>query len=233
MKIKSFEDYIKVASQWESDYAGTELKVPSLAPHNPVKLVHYALGLATEAIELEQAIKRAKPRVEQLMELSDLIWFSGMAAAETGILPDLARVRKLPTTGLPAVYELCEDFASSIKAALVYGSPFRKAHNSLEYWKSIPAEIFVRVVAIGDAASPSKCIMSDNIAKLTARYGNKYAAAKAVARDEKAETKAVTASADEIKKLLDAEAESAKPAAKAPLLNELQRFQAALQKVNH
>ena len=119
--------------------------------------------------------------------MSDLCWFSALAAEELGHKPP--GITPYPPQGIQTVYELCELFASRIKAALVYGSPVKKSDPFVDYWKTIPAEIFERTVAIGNGHVPVDGILLVNITKLRARYGDKFSAHDALNRNEAAEVK--------------------------------------------
>jgi len=185
MKL-TYETYLPLAKVTEGTYP--DLTIKSLAPHNTARLLHMALGLTTEALELQSSLARNKAHQESLLEMSDLCWFSALAAEELGFKPN-GRT-PYPPQGVQSVYELCELFASRVKAALVYGTPVKKSDPFPDYWKTLPAEIFERTVAIGDGHMPTDGILQLNITKLRQRYGDKFSAHDALNRNEAAETKA-------------------------------------------
>ena len=186
----TYKEYLPLAKRTEGSYEKVLISAPGLVPYNQPRLVHMALGLATEAIELVSAVHDKKPLVEQLMELSDICWFSALACETVGIEPEANNT--YPEAGIYALADRCELFASRVKAGLVYGSPAKASDSSPDAWRKLPAEIFLRACAIGNANVEGKDdILKLNIAKLRARYPDKFTADKALIRNEVAETKAV------------------------------------------
>lgn len=208
MKL-TYDTYLPLAKVTEAPYA--TLNVPALAPHNATRLLHMALGLCTEALELQSSLARNKAHAESILEMSDLCWFSALAAEELGYKP--TGRTPYPPQGIQTVYELCELFASRVKAALVYGTAAKKSDPFPDYWKTLPAEIFERVTAIGDGHMPMDGILQVNITKLRQRYGDKFSAHDALHRNEVAEVETVVkrpnikvavASADDLSSIKDA-----------------------------
>lgn len=186
----NYKEYLPLAKRTEGTYDGILISAPGLVPYNQPRLVHMALGLATEAIELVSAVNNKKPLVEQLMELSDICWFSALACETVGIEPD--DVNPYPQAGVSLLVDRCELFASRVKAGLVYGSPAKASDSSPDAWRKLPAEIFLRACALGNAHVEGKAdILQLNIHKLRARYPDKFTAEAALVRNEVAETKAV------------------------------------------
>jgi hypothetical protein len=186
----NYSTYLPLAKRTEGFYEKVLISAPGLVPYNQPRLVHMALGLATEAIELVSAVHDKKPLVEQLMELSDICWFSALACETVGFAPD--DVNPYPGTGIYDLADRCELFASRVKAGIVYGSPAKASDSSPDAWRKLPAEIFLRACAIGNANVEGKDdILELNIAKLRARYPDKFTTEAALVRDEAAETKAV------------------------------------------
>lgn len=191
MNKLTYKTYLTLAKVTEGPY--DSFTVAGLKPYNAPRLLHMALGLATEALELQEAMNKKWPEHEQILELSDICWFSALACEELGVPPRDEDLRIYPPQGIQRVYDKCEEFASRIKAGLVYGSPAKKSDPHADYWKSIPAEIFGRTVAIGNNL-PSGCILTININKLRARFGDKFSAHDALNRDTVAEAKRAFAS---------------------------------------
>ncbi len=187
----TYKTYLPLAKVTEGPY--DTFVVSGLKPYNAARLLHMALGLATEALELQSSIARKLPVEESTLELSDICWFSALACEELGYAPDEAYQKLWQPQGIQKVYDKCEEFASRVKAGLVYGSPVKKSDPTPDYWKTIPAEIFGRTLAIGNNL-PSGCILTININKLRARYGEKFSAHDALNRDVVKEAKKAFAS---------------------------------------
>lgn len=176
----NYKTYLTLAKVTEGPYP--PFYVPGLKPHNAPRLLHMALGLATEALELSAALTKKLPVEEATLELSDICWFSALACEELDFPPRDEDLKLYPPQGIQCVYDKCEEFTSRVKAALVYGSAIKKTDPTPDYWKTIPAEIFGRTLAIGNNL-PSGCILTININKLRARFGDKFSAHDALNRD--------------------------------------------------
>lgn len=191
----NYNDYIKHVKGFESPAKGTII-IPGLQPFDGARLMHAALGLSTECLELSESIRNRRPIEEQLAELGDICWFSAVACDAIGALPNLAKIA--PLTGIHYLYNLCEGFASRIKAAAWYGSPV-KPDDTLDYWKKFPPRIFEVAVSIGNQHGH---VLEANVAKLTARNkGAQHNTAATINRDEKTEFRAV-ANVAEVKQAL-------------------------------
>ena len=196
-------DYIKLAKRTECAYDGVTVTCAALEPHNAARLVHMALGLATEALEFKASLDKNLPRHEQLMEMSDICWFATLAADELGTLPGEYVPGLYPQQGVLKVLDLCELFASRIKGALFYGNPSKPADPDPDYWKRVPAEILLRTYAIASAHLSGEDILDLNINKLRARYGEKFTAENAVNRVETLEAQAVLGDPDLLARALN------------------------------
>lgn len=203
-------DYIKLAKRTECDYKDVAITCPGLAPHNSLRLIHMALGLSTEALEFKASLDKNLPRHEQLMEMSDICWFAALAADELGTAPGEYVPGVYPQQGVQKVLDLCELFASRIKAGLCYGNPSKPADPDPDYWKRIPAEILLRTYAIASAHLSGEDILDVNIRKLMARYGEKFSAENAIVRHETVEAQAVLADPDLVARALSGRPQSFK-----------------------
>jgi NTP pyrophosphatase (non-canonical NTP hydrolase) len=181
-----YTDYIQAASSFEAADPQSAVQIPCLESYDALKLTHYALGLATEAVELLDAVK-TKPLVEQQLELSDILWFSALASNALGVEitdNEIANNRS-PKHGVAALANKCEEFASRIKAALIYGTPAKPRDKDEFAWAQLPKEIFLHACAIGDAFLGAGKLMDLNISKLSKRYPKGvFDAAAAVNRKE-------------------------------------------------
>ena len=213
----NLHEYIQLAKRTECDYKLSTIKCPSLEPHNAARLVHMALGLTTEALEFKASLDKNLPQHEQLMEMSDICWFSALACEELGTLPTVAQ-STYPQLGVQKVLDLCELFGSRVKAALVYGSPVKESDPYPEYWKRVPAEILQRTYAIASMHLSGEDILDLNITKLKARYGDKFTKAAALVRNENAEAKAVL-SVERLEERILAKRQPAMPKLSTLLLN--------------
>jgi hypothetical protein len=197
-------DYIKLAKRTECAYTGVTVTCAALEPYNAARLVHMALGLATEALEFKASLDKNLPRHEQLMEMSDICWFAALAAEELGTAPTEYVPGVYPQMGVQKVLDLCELFASRVKGALYYGNPAKPSDTDPEYWTRIPAEILLRTYAIASAHLSGEDILDLNINKLRARYGEKFSAENAVVRNEVIEAQVVIAGSDLVSRALAA-----------------------------
>lgn len=183
----TYQEYLAAAQSFEAAEPPSTVEIPALGNHNCTKLVHYALGIATEALELVCAVKAAKAFDEQRLELSDILWFSALACNELGVDISEQEIHnnKSPKNGVFLLADTCEHFASRIKAALIYGTPVKPSDPDEDYWRRLPKQIFLHACAIGDASLGNGKLMDLNIAKLKKRYpSGGFSAAAAVNREE-------------------------------------------------
>ena len=134
----TIHQYLTERARTEPEYETGDLAMLTDLISTP--LLHYALGLATEACELAAASK-ASNTVNIIEELGDICWFAAGACVSLGQVPDETGVAAAPKTGVYEVIGLCEEFASRVKAALFYGSPIKKHDKREDYWTTIPAQI--------------------------------------------------------------------------------------------
>ena len=190
-----YSDYLKLAKATECDYGAITISCVALENYNAARLIHMALGLATEAIELTESVRLKLPLEQQQMELSDILWFSALACDELGIEISDREIagNTYPSRGVHKLASRCELFASRIKAAVAYGTPIKPNDPTPDFWRQVPKVIFLQACSIGDYSlgHPGR-LMELNIKKLRARYpAGKFDALAATVRNETAETAAV------------------------------------------
>ncbi len=161
-----------------------------LADHTNIRLLHGTVGLATEISELLQALEDKQPGeidvVNVQEEIGDMRWYLGVLFDARGITEQHLR----PYTGLPTVQGIVSRLSfhtgmlqDLLKKHLYYGKVFNTetfdGHLTDVY--SLLSELAYRVM------SRLEDIEERNIAKLKARYGDKFTEAAAIHRDLDAE----------------------------------------------
>lgn len=160
-----------------SQYIPLALRTETRAAFPHARLIHAALGLATEALEL----KAAKHQDGQLEELGDICWYAAVAFDELKQSPP-------PTETVRTIAQLCasaEAFASGVKAHIFYG-------RTLDGVVHIPGALLADIRATVYNATNTN-IFELNIAKLRARYPDKFTTAAANNRNLSAEADAIRA----------------------------------------
>lgn len=195
----TIEQYLEWAPTLESPH---KINIPieslTLACHDPedgpTRLLHAALGLPTEALELAAAINGNLPIASQIEEMGDICWFCALAIKELGHAPTQVDVSAAPKAGIVSVYKMCEEFASRIKAAIFYGSPSKPSDPTPDSWMQLPGRILARLLAISNAQLTlgRNHILDANMAKLRKRYPNKFTAFDAVNRNTVGELHAIS-----------------------------------------
>jgi hypothetical protein len=169
-----------------------DLACPGLAPYNASVLIHAALGLGSEALELHHENWRGAVALqEQLMELGDICWFANLACHEFDVFPTMT-VDYPKYGGLPTLYLRCEEFVSRVKSGIYYGSPI-KPGEKMSQFTNLPAEIIGRAHAVSlNHLERGATLFSLNIAKLRTRFPDKFTGEIALARDIMNEHKVVS-----------------------------------------
>lgn len=186
--------YILAARQFECDYSNITIDALGLHPYNSVRLVHAALGLATEALELREAIAKNDYQ-GQIAELGDIAWYAAIAHF-TDVPPS-----QLKYGSVEALMELCERFASNIKAGVFYGNPVLKSDKSPTAWRQLPESILYCTQAIAQRHGINN-YLDANIEKLTVRNrGKKHNVQATIQRDVANENKAIAAIVDDAQQL--------------------------------
>ena len=207
----TIQDYAAARTKYETDYKACAITSEVLGPAAH-KLVHYALGLSTEALELIGAIKAQKPMASQLEELGDICWFAAGACDVLGRWPTDEQINAAPKTGAFELAAMCEEFASRIKAGLFYGRIAKPCDPYQHSWQLMPAAILARTLAIANAQTTlgRNALLATNIQKLEVRYNKgSFNAAAFINRNTAAELAAIGN--------VPLTSESVAPAAKAPV----------------
>ena len=181
-------EYIPQALTFESK---VETKI-SCALHpelNWARLNHAALGLATEAIEL----RKATTIENQLEELGDIAWFAALAndAIPQELYPADWKPDTLEPHTITHLIDLCELFASRIKAGLYYGYLSKSTDKHPLGWATIPMRLLGIIKYISEEHTRDT-LFESNIAKLTARYREGFSKEAAQERDVEEEMEALT-----------------------------------------
>jgi NTP pyrophosphatase (non-canonical NTP hydrolase) len=164
-----------------------------------VRLLHAALGLSSELSEIQAAITDAQNSVDVFdyvnlaEEAGDLAWYTAIALSAMELDPmefwpanypnsDKATIDEISGAVDLLVIEVGE-FNNQLKRAIFYGKgPDQEATEKA--LRGICQT--VRILAC-DAGTDLSTVMERNIAKLTARYGEKFSEYAALNRDLKTE----------------------------------------------
>ena len=170
--------YLSLAMRTNSTVVGTHGLVSA-------NLLHAALGLADEHHEYHTA----SSWLNAVEELGDLCWFIALAAKELNTDPfeSLERFARF-NPQLPVLAETVGEFISLVKKSFAYGAPLDKTR--LCYLLS---SMVVRIQAIAEAKADRTLdeLLAGNIAKLKARYPDKFTAEAALTRSIKNEASAL------------------------------------------
>lgn len=189
----NIQEYTKNVSKTESDYAAAGLFFSSshIAHDNSVlrrnlRLLHAAIGMSTESSEL-LAIRDSQNLKE---ELGDFLWYCGILG---GIFILSERDIVNATYDGKTIQEIAEIALDSTKKAVFYGFNDRFSEESyIATMRQMAINGFVAVAfsAMDNGWTLSE-IMESNIAKLKARYPNKFSAESAHSRNIDAELRVV------------------------------------------
>lgn len=179
-------EYVIAAQKFECDYSNTTITALGLHPYNAPRLIHCALGLATEALELREAIVKNDHQA-QTAELGDIAWYA--AIAKFNDVP----VSQLKYDTVESLMQLCERFASNIKAGVFYNNPVLKSDPTPQAWRQLPESILYCTQAIARRHGINNYLEA-NIQKLTVRNrGKKHDVIATVNRNTAEENKAIAA----------------------------------------
>lgn len=169
-------NYITLAMRTNSTLTGTSGLVSP-------DLLHATLGLADEHFEYAMA----SSWLNAVEELGDLCWFIALAANDLGCDP-FAAAEGMGQLSLPLLAEAVAEFVGAVKKSYAYGADLDKAH--LGY---LLAVMVVRIEAITEAKGKRTLdeLLAANIAKLQARYPDKFTQSDALTRDIKQEAAAM------------------------------------------
>jgi hypothetical protein len=187
----NFEAYMGLATRTENKDFNTIGQRVSI-PRN-LRLLHGVVGVVTELEELQQAVDKAWvdhaegfdilhtiDKVNAAEEVGDLFWYCAQLSDEVG-------VSKTPTVmaqghfleKLRLMNNIAVDALDHLKKVIFYGKP-------LDEQKLIGMTQFILIFAASMAAdfdTTPEAIMAKNIAKLAARYGDKFSDVRAENRD--------------------------------------------------
>lgn len=172
-----YKTYITESRFCECDY--TKLQITG--PVRQLRLLHAAIGLSTEMLELLEA-NEGRRMNDALLELGDICWFAATICDELGHVPTASRT----PIKLATLSQWIEAVASTVKAHIYYG-------------RALPADFARSAGAVLDAAASIGTISLDrdplaaNLAKLRVRYADKFEASRANVRNTAAEATAAVA----------------------------------------
>lgn len=177
-------NYIEQALRTNSNTVGT---------HGvPVDLIHAALGLADESNEITLACN-AQDLENLIEELGDFCWFVALAGHALNHDPFSARSDS-PLESHTAPPLLVGTFIGLVKKSYAYGKPLPVTELTILLDRMV---VSVRaMVAVMGELSPGLAfeqILAKNIAKLRARFPDKFDAERAMHRDLAAEGAAMGA----------------------------------------
>ena len=167
-----YKTYITESRFCECDYTKLQLA----GPVRQLRLLHAAIGLGTEMLELQQANAEHKMN-DALLELGDICWFAATICHELGHVPT---GNACSPVRVAVLAQWIEAAASAIKAHVYYG-------------RALPADFARSVGLILDAANSIGRVSLDrdplatNLVKLRVRYADKFDASRANVRDTAAE----------------------------------------------
>lgn len=170
-------NYMQLAMRTRSDLVGTNLEVSP-------DLLHAALGIASETIEVMLAIDPT----EILAELGDLCWFIALAGRELGFDPFDPAHRDQGLSN-HILLSAANAFVSGVKAAYAYGKPLDVAR--LRTLLVTLVALVENYLLLRGGDTRLEQLLAANIAKLQARFPDRFEAARAIQRDAAAEREAV------------------------------------------
>jgi len=168
-----------------------------------IRLNHAALGIASETMELLEAVEkfegsRSKDltlRDKVIGEMGDVWWFTGLAFHSVGVagIPNLGRLRESyihsTHTGLVPLFSFVEEFVTKVKAQLYYDRDIRDPHlladlRRIAFSLDMLTELYSWMPSTFD-------IWEANLAKLSSRHGDKFSDTGANIRNESVELDAI------------------------------------------
>ena len=166
-----YKTYITESRFCECDYTKLQLA----GPVRQLRLLHAAIGLSTEMLELQQANAERKMN-DALLELGDICWFAATICHELDHTPVGGRA----PVELATLAKWIESVVSAVKAHVYYG-------------RALPTDFARSTGMILNAAASIGVVSLDrdplatNLAKLRVRYGDKFEASRANVRNTAAE----------------------------------------------
>jgi len=166
----TFEEFTPLAIRTESKNRPLSLEVIDLGLTD--RILHGFMGLHTEMDEFNLAVKN-KDRINMLEELGDALWYLAILKDELDFDTTIFKKSlEFNTEGL----DLC-------KKTMFYGKEL-----DINKIKTISSSLYNSVmVNINNLDGDARMVMETIIAKLKARYGDKFSNERADKRDLKAE----------------------------------------------
>jgi hypothetical protein len=170
--------YLSLAMRTNSSVVGTH-------DHVSADMLHATLGLADELFEYQMS----QSWLNAVEELGDLCWFIALAAKELNTDPfeSLERFKRF-NPQLPVLAEAVAEFVGLVKKSYAYGAPLDVSRLSL-----LLSSMLIRIEAIAEVKSDRSLdeLLTANIAKLQARYPDKFTAQAALTRNIPGEARAL------------------------------------------
>jgi NTP pyrophosphatase (non-canonical NTP hydrolase) len=132
-------------------------------------LIHGALGIADELIELRQAMAKCD-RVNALEELSDLCWFTALIASRTGVDP----FEYLGVIGEDDPVETLEFFIGEVVSIIKRSYAYGKQLDTEQLEMCLLCIIDSVSVLAERLGSSLDDVLELNIAKLASRYHERF-----------------------------------------------------------
>jgi len=175
-KLK-YKDYVGLALRTESIKKPLNEEVNSLGLNS--RLLHAIMGIKTEIDEFKEAIDK-NDEVNALEEIGDMFWYSAIIADELDIVDELNELfNSKPLIDVSPVDDVEKLFIKSFdnaKKTLFYGKEFNR--------KELLSDVKDLILVLAEYCGEIKYnVLAVNIAKLQARYPNKFEYDKAVIRD--------------------------------------------------
>lgn len=191
----NYKDYNKEARQFLSPaIRDSKLKLPGLGEYNALRVIHAALGLATEALELQEGIRKGVDAIKLHAELGDIVWFASDLMDEFGIDPaEYAYLMHSPEDQtVENLLHYCEEMASRVKAAIAYGTPVKPDDGKdANRWQKFAFAAYFAAIGVCQRNN-LPCPREANLKKLRARnQGKTFNVEATINRDPEAEFRAI------------------------------------------
>ena len=170
-----YKTYITESRFCECDYTKLQLA----GPVRQLRLLHAAIGLSTEMLELQQANAEHKMN-DALLELGDICWFAATICHELDHTPVGGRA----PVELATLAKWIEAVVSAVKAHVYYGRAL-----PTDFARS--AGMILNAAASIGVVSLDRDPLATNLVKLRVRYPDKFDASRANVRDTAAEATTV------------------------------------------
>lgn len=185
------------------DYAPKALAFASYQATVDQDLIHAALGIVSDTGELieclanHQVAGKELDRTNLIEECGDVLWFCNLASGSLGASLSNLHLRSVETLAEHGTANIPEvqlwlvvsaaRIADHIKASTIYKKPLETSEVERELGAIVRN---IEIIAAAWDISLGE-IMEANIAKLQARYGAKFDAARALLRNAMAEREAI------------------------------------------